>query len=55
MEGRKWNKIYMVVNYCIALSRTISVVDGCSYDFCVTVVFTIVAHVIVILTDANYR
>ena len=45
----------MVVNYHIALSRIISVVDGCSYDFCVTVVFTIVAHVIVVLTGANYR
>ena len=45
----------MVVNYRIALSCTVSVVDGCSYDFCVTVVFTIVAHVIVVLTDANYR
>ena len=41
--------------HCTFLCCANSAVDGCSYDLCVTVIFIIVAHVIVILTDAFNR
>ena len=43
----------VVMFYRIALSCASS--DGCPYDLCVTVIFIFVAHVIVILVDAEYR